>query len=189
MVILEHEGAAKRDKQKQLNEEPSVDRGAAENVERDIVSGDQEEYLSGQGHLRPAGAALGVNEHAALTQPLWQSGDSGHPPPLYDNIPTLSDDQQLAQALQQSRSDGTYVNYPTSTPSNQDRGSQPSGSSYPGGATEPTVTTVPHPFTIGSMVQLPSDPSCYGVIRWMGTLPDIHGQIAGVELVSCKWLE
>lgn len=36
---------------------------------------------------------------------------------------------------------------------------------------------------LGSMVQL-SDPHCYGVIRWIGELPDMQGTIAGVEQVS-----
>ena len=37
---------------------------------------------------------------------------------------------------------------------------------------------------VGSHVQLIQDLSCTGVIRWMGHLPEIHGYIAGVELVS-----
>ena len=39
------------------------------------------------------------------------------------------------------------------------------------------------PFRINSQVQF-SDPPRYGVIRWMGKLPQISGLIAGVELVS-----
>ena len=36
---------------------------------------------------------------------------------------------------------------------------------------------------IGSMVQV-SDPPRYGVLRWIGELPDVKGAIAGVEMVS-----
>jgi len=36
---------------------------------------------------------------------------------------------------------------------------------------------------IGSTVQM-SDPPRYGVIKWMGGLPNIQGLVAGVELVS-----
>ena len=37
---------------------------------------------------------------------------------------------------------------------------------------------------IGSPVQLVGDHSRTGVIRWTGTLPEVTGHIAGVELVS-----
>ena len=37
---------------------------------------------------------------------------------------------------------------------------------------------------IGSPVQLVGDPSRTGVIRWIGTLPETKGYVAGVELVS-----
>ena len=37
--------------------------------------------------------------------------------------------------------------------------------------------------SVGSAVQI-SDPPRYGVIRWIGELPNIHGYVAGVELVS-----
>ena len=36
---------------------------------------------------------------------------------------------------------------------------------------------------VGSCVQI-SDPPQYGVIRWIGELPNIQGYVAGVELVS-----
>ena len=36
---------------------------------------------------------------------------------------------------------------------------------------------------IGSLVQI-GDPPRYGVIRWIGELPNIQGYVAGVELVS-----
>ena len=36
---------------------------------------------------------------------------------------------------------------------------------------------------VGSAVQI-SDPPRYGVIRWIGELPNIQGYVAGVELVS-----
>ena len=43
--------------------------------------------------------------------------------------------------------------------------------------------SVSHSFSLGSTVQLLSDPIRYGVIQWIGTLPGIEGYIAGVELV------
>ena len=36
---------------------------------------------------------------------------------------------------------------------------------------------------ISSLVQI-SDPLRYGVLRWIGELPDVKGTIAGVEMVS-----
>ena len=44
--------------------------------------------------------------------------------------------------------------------------------------------TISHSFSVGSTVQLPTNPPRYGVIQWMGLLPGIDGRIAGVELVS-----
>ena len=41
-----------------------------------------------------------------------------------------------------------------------------------------------HQFTMGSTVELLSDPPRYGVIRWIGSIPNFQGRIAGVELVS-----
>ena len=41
-----------------------------------------------------------------------------------------------------------------------------------------------HLFSMGSTVQLLSSPPRYGVIEWIGTIPNIDGRIAGVELVS-----
>ena len=37
--------------------------------------------------------------------------------------------------------------------------------------------------SIGSAVQI-SDPPRYGVIRWIGEIPNLRGLVAGVELVS-----
>ena len=44
--------------------------------------------------------------------------------------------------------------------------------------------TLPVNLGVGSFVQLVGDPNRYGVIRWMGTLQEIQGPIAGVELVG-----
>ena len=44
--------------------------------------------------------------------------------------------------------------------------------------------TISYSFSMGSTIQLHSDPPRYGVIQWIGNLPEIHGQIAGVELVG-----
>ena len=43
-----------------------------------------------------------------------------------------------------------------------------------------------HQFTIGSMVcvNVPRGGPLYGVLQWVGTVPDFTGTIAGVELVS-----
>ena len=41
-----------------------------------------------------------------------------------------------------------------------------------------------HQFTMCSTVETLSDPPRYGVIRWIGSIPNIQGRIAGVELVS-----
>ena len=37
---------------------------------------------------------------------------------------------------------------------------------------------------VGSPVELAQDHTRHGVIKWLGTLPDVRGFIAGVELVS-----
>ena len=43
----------------------------------------------------------------------------------------------------------------------------------------------PHNLEVGSMIQF-GNPPCYGVIKWMGTLPETeHVLMAGVEVVSC----
>ena len=40
---------------------------------------------------------------------------------------------------------------------------------------------------VGSMIQF-GNPPCYGVIKWMGILPETeHVLMAGVELVSCTY--
>ena len=41
--------------------------------------------------------------------------------------------------------------------------------------------------TVGSDVQLPnagSGASMYGIVRWIGAMPDVTGLVAGIELVS-----
>ena len=50
----------------------------------------------------------------------------------------------------------------------------------------PTTTDPHHQFTIGSMVcvDMQKGQPLYGVIKWMGTVTDFPGTIAGVELVS-----
>ena len=42
----------------------------------------------------------------------------------------------------------------------------------------------PHNLKLGTMVQF-GNPPCYGVIKWIGSLPDTNCVMAGVELVSC----
>ena len=73
---------------------------------------------------------------------------------------------------------GLDVNKPQAPPR---RPSQPrSNLAY---ALQPGEAT-PHGFEKGSLVQLVGDPSRHGVIKWIGTLPEAKGPIAGVELVS-----
>ena len=50
----------------------------------------------------------------------------------------------------------------------------------------PPPTDPHHQFTIGSMVCLDVQKGepLYGVLQWVGTVPDFNGTIAGVELVS-----
>ena len=50
----------------------------------------------------------------------------------------------------------------------------------------PPVPDPHHQFTIGSMVCLDVQKGepLYGVLQWVGTVPDFNGTIAGVELVS-----
>ena len=51
---------------------------------------------------------------------------------------------------------------------------------------DPPPTDPHHQFTIGSMVcvNVQKGEPLYGVIQWVGTIPDFNGTIAGVELVS-----
>ena len=56
---------------------------------------------------------------------------------------------------------------------------------------QPTYSSGPPPhdpsqFAIGSMVYLPTQhgKGLHGVVRWIGTVPEIDGLVAGVELVS-----
>ena len=78
---------------------------------------------------------------------------------------------------------------PGSQPSEQHRGE--SFEQHPGGQQGETSTPVysvsqenPHQFSIGSTVELQSEPPRYGVMKWIGSIPNIQGRIAGVELVS-----
>ena len=44
----------------------------------------------------------------------------------------------------------------------------------------------PHNLTVGSLIQF-GNPPCYGVIKWIGSLPKASCVMAGVELVSYTW--
>ena len=58
-------------------------------------------------------------------------------------------------------------------------------SSYSSLPSQPPIQN-PSQFAIGSMVYIPTqhgDPLC-GVVMWIGTVPEIDGLVAGVELVS-----
>jgi hypothetical protein len=55
-----------------------------------------------------------------------------------------------------------------------------------------TETALTLPLVEGSRVQIPcnspSEPFRYGVIRWIGDVPAIQGLVAGIELVSYKYM-
>ena len=42
----------------------------------------------------------------------------------------------------------------------------------------------PHNLEVGALMQF-GNPPCYGIIKWIGSLPDTNCVMAGVELVSC----
>ena len=42
----------------------------------------------------------------------------------------------------------------------------------------------PYNLEVGSTVQFSSNPPCFGVIRWIGTVSEVQGLVAGIELVS-----
>ena len=70
-------------------------------------------------------------------------------------------------------------------------GARPSNTHLPHGvgAVAPQETVL-QSLSMGSTVQLRSDPPRYGVIQWIGTLPGVlEGHIAGVELVSGPFFE
>ena len=82
------------------------------------------------------------------------------------------------------------------SPSSQRRGSTQSASSFGPDPTSyegeratprhPSVPSDPDEFTVGTMVevQMERGPPMYGIIQWIGTLPQFEGYYAGVELVS-----
>ena len=72
----------------------------------------------------------------------------------------------------QRSSSNTYQNLPGAN------NLQPSDRAY-----APPHSNMDHQFAMNSRVQF-SHPPRYGVIRWIGNLPQITGLIAGVELVS-----
>ena len=61
----------------------------------------------------------------------------------------------------------------------------PSGQSGEGGTAMAYASQeISHSFSMGSTVELLSDPPRYGVIQWIGSISNFQGRIAGVELVS-----
>ena len=70
---------------------------------------------------------------------------------------------------------------PPSPPPHRDTHPPPPADPVPPPPTDPH-----HQFTIGSMVCLDVQKGepLYGVLQWVGTVPDFNGTIAGVELVS-----
>jgi ubiquitin thioesterase CYLD len=103
----------------------------------------------------------------------------GNPPAVYQNIPVNE-----IQAIKHGRSPNmsNRENY-SSLPSilNDRQPSVPVSSS---------PLNIEDQFAIGSMVVIPTqggtDP-LKGVVKWIGTLPEVPGLIAGVELVKYYW--
>ena len=95
-------------------------------------------------------------------------------------------------AANEQQKSGNEVHYRrlSSSSSNYSSHSSRRLSSPPPPDTHPPPTdpsTDPHhQFTIGSMVCLgvQKGEPLYGVLQWVGTVPDFNGTIAGVELVS-----
>lgn len=61
-----------------------------------------------------------------------------------------------------------------------------SGYDFSGAHSTQTPSQCKEQFTVGSLVSVPIERhgrSLYGVVQWIGTLPDLPGLIAGVELV------
>ena len=151
-----------------------------------------------------------TDDHLDLQQISQQQNDPRNHP-LYNNIPGLDgmsnqefqtleewcpaytpnlhhqQEQQVQDAQQEAMHGAQQLLQPipgiASTHLPYD-GAHPSSTHLPHGVGP--QETILHSFSVGSTVQLMSDPPRYGVIQWIGTLPGIEGHIAGVELVSSK---
>ena len=119
--------------------------------------------------------ALDKDEQERLFQEYKQKQDeqrkveaAGSRNPLGSNVSHLGNESSVDPPGKYRSSSSTYQNMPL------DR------------AYAPPQDDLEQQFVMGSRVQF-SDPPRYGVIRWMGNLPQVAGLIAGVELVSlCK---
>ena len=83
--------------------------------------------------------------------------------------------------------DGSHEHPPNHSPrSSRRRPSPPPPHRDTHPPTDPPPTDPYHQFTIGSMVwvDVQKGEPLYGVLQWVGTVPDFTGTIAGVELVS-----
>ena len=141
-------------------------------------------YAGDQGYLQdqhgaggpiPANRALQSPPGSAVPQHKYPSAQSLYPQPSVQKYQRPAGPQGTSPPHQQhgygdGQHGGEYGDV-----------ALPQGRSTMVVAARPTIS---HSFSMGSTVQLTSDPARCGVIQWIGNLPDIHGQIAGVELVS-----
>ncbi len=83
-------------------------------------------------------------------------------------------EKQFEEQKQREDQPGFYPRHQGPSPWAYSQAPQPRQDTQPGNHIQ---------LSIGSAVQL-GDPPTYGVIRWIGDLPGVQGQIAGIELVG-----
>ena len=127
------------------------------------------------------------NQHSQRPTQSSQSGsrlgpqhqdDATHPSPVHKP----SHEYKTVPEMQRQ---GTSAPPHSAPPQPNPQPADPLGAQVP-----VTYTPIPHQgkvqhneLVVGSAVQI-GDPPRYGVIRWIGELPNIQGYVAGVELVS-----
>ena len=107
------------------------------------------------------------------------------PTPIYQNIPVTSDKTGLSPNTPHK------FNNPPGTVQRSNHFPTPSErppyslSSQPNSSSDPPPQD-PSQFAIGSMVYIPTQRGnpLHGVVKWIGTVPENNGLVAGVELVS-----
>ena len=136
-------------------------------------------------------SAVFINEKAVILEAVF----AGKPP----ERPPVPDHPLHPELLREALHEDEHNRHPQQPPMHPERGSVPAAQTavktqsvhgqpprqgqhvaYSG----PADPTLPAGLGIGSPVQLKMDPYRIGVIRWIGTLSEIQGSIAGVELVS-----
>ena len=108
------------------------------------------------------------NAHADAYYGLRQPPISAQPPQQFDV----------------DKQNHTYSNFPSGLQQTPLPRQQEWRKSDPVAAVAYASEEIIHQFKMGSTVELLSDPPRYGVIRWIFSIPNIQGRIAGVELVS-----